>query len=44
MNVADAVQGIVDRLLAVGIRATLDERDLNPPCVYVAPPAGTSTW
>jgi len=42
VNVADAVQGIVDRLLAVGIRATLDERDINPPCVYVAPPP--ITW
>ena len=39
VNVADAVQGIVDRLTAVGIRATLDERDVNPPCVFVSPPA-----
>jgi hypothetical protein len=39
VNVAGAVQGIVDRLLAVGVRAVLDERDINPPCVYVAPPA-----
>lgn len=42
MNVADAVQGVVDRLLAVGIRATADERDINPPCVYVSAPA--ITW
>ena len=39
MNVAGAVQSVVDRLVAAGIRATNDERDLNPPCVYVAPPA-----
>jgi hypothetical protein len=39
MNVAGAVQSIVDRLLAAGVRATNDERDINPPCVYVAPPA-----
>ena len=42
MDVAGAVQAVVDRLLAAGIRATLDERDINPPCVYVAPPA--LTW
>jgi hypothetical protein len=39
VNVAGAVQGVVDRLLAAGVRAVLDERDINPPCVYVAPPA-----
>jgi hypothetical protein len=39
VNVAGAVQDVVDRLLAVGIRATLDERDINPPCVFVPPPA-----
>jgi hypothetical protein len=39
VNVAGAVQAIVDRLTAVGVRAVLDERDINPPCVYVAPPA-----
>ena len=38
MNVAGAVQEIVDRLTAVGLRAVQD-RDINPPCVYVAPPA-----
>jgi hypothetical protein len=42
VNVADAVQGVLDRLLAVGIRATNDERDINPPCVFVGPPA--ITW
>jgi hypothetical protein len=39
VNIADAVTSVVDRLTAAGIRATMDERDLNPPCVYVAPPA-----
>ena len=38
MDVAGAVQSVVDRLLAAGIRATNDERDINPPCVFVAPP------
>jgi hypothetical protein len=42
VNVAAAVQGVLDRLLAVGIRATNDERDINPPCVFVGPPA--ITW
>lgn len=42
MDVAGAVQSVVDRLTAAGVRATLDERDINPPCVYVAPPA--LTW
>lgn len=39
MDIAAAVQSVVDRLTAVGIRAVLDERDINPPAVYVAPPA-----
>ena len=39
VNVAGAVAEVVERLTAAGIRATNDERDLNPPCVYVAPPA-----
>ena len=38
VDVAGAVQSVVDRLTAAGVRATLDERDINPPCVYVAPP------
>jgi len=41
MDVAGAVQAVVDRITAAGVRATLDERDINPPCVYVAPPAVT---
>lgn len=39
MDIAGAVQSVVDRLTAAGIRAVLDERDINPPAVYVAPPA-----
>jgi hypothetical protein len=38
VNVAGAVQALVDRLHAAGVRATLDDRDINPPCVFVAPP------
>jgi len=41
IDVAGAVQSVVDRLTAGGVRATLDERDITPPCVYVAPPAVT---
>ena len=39
MNVADAVADVLGRLTAAGIRASNDERDINPPCVYVSPPA-----
>ena len=39
VDVALAVSDVVGRLTAGGVRATLDERDINPPCVYVAPPA-----
>jgi hypothetical protein len=39
VNVADAVADVVGRLTAAGIRATNDERDINPPCVYISPPA-----
>lgn len=41
MNLDAAAQVIVERLKAAGIRATLDERDINPPCVYVRPPGLT---
>jgi hypothetical protein len=41
MDIAGAVAGVLDRLTVAGIRATLDERDINPPCVYVPPPAVT---
>ena len=39
MDIAGAVQSVVDRLTAAGVRATLDERDINPPCVFISPPA-----
>ena len=39
MDLAEAVAEVVARLTAAGIRATGDERDINPPCVYVGPPA-----
>ena len=38
VDIAAATRAVVDRLTAAGIRATLDERDLNPPAVYVGPP------
>lgn len=38
MRLDEAAQVIVDRLKSQGIRATTDERDINPPCVYVRPP------
>jgi len=42
MDLSGATQAVVDRLLTAGIAATADERDVNPPCVFVAPP--TVTW
>lgn len=44
-----AAAAIVAQLAAAGIRATVDERDLNPPCVWVGPPTlswrfGKGTW
>lgn len=38
-TLADAVHEVLDRLTAAGVRATDDERNLNPPAVFVAPPA-----
>lgn len=35
MDIDLALQQIVDDLKVAGIRATLDERDVNPPCVFV---------
>ena len=48
-DVAGAAAAIVTRLAAAGVRASIDERDLNPPCVWVAPPSitwrfGQATW
>jgi hypothetical protein len=38
MNLDHAAAVIVNTLQAAGLRATVDERDINPPCVYVRPP------
>lgn len=38
MDLAQAAQAIVDRLTDAGVRASVDERDLNPPAVFVGPP------
>jgi hypothetical protein len=39
VDIAGATRAVVDRLTAAGLRATLDERDVNPPAVYVGPPS-----
>lgn len=44
-----AAAALVAQLSAAGVRATVDERDLNPPCVWVGPPTlswrfGKGTW
>lgn len=39
MDLAAAMQSVVDELVAGGLRATVDGRNLNPPCVQVRPPA-----
>ena len=39
MNLADANAAVVARFTAAGARATSDERDVNPPCVFVPAPA-----
>ncbi len=53
MSVYERAETIVELLTAAGIRATLDPRNINPPCVYVREPelaydvyAGhtTATW
>jgi hypothetical protein len=41
MNLDAAAAAIVADLHAAGIRATVDERELNTPAVFVAPPALT---
>jgi len=48
-DVDAAAAAIVARLVAAGVRASIDERDLNPPAVWVAPPTmswrfGKGTW
>lgn len=53
MNVYTRALDLVDTITAAGIRATLDQRNVNPPCVLVTMPtvaydlhAGylTTTW
>lgn len=49
MDLQAAAQAVVDKLMAAGIQATVDERDLNPPAVLVAVPLltyrfGKSCW
>lgn len=40
IDLAGEVAAVIDRLKAGGVgRATADLRDVNPPCVYVPPPA-----
>jgi len=38
MDIADAMQGLADKLTAGGVRATIDGRDVNPPCALIAAP------
>lgn len=38
-SVTAAMTAITDRLNAAGIRAVVDERDVNPPCALLRPPA-----
>lgn len=38
MDIYAAAVAVVDKLVADGVRATLDGRDLNPPAVLVRPP------
>jgi len=41
MDIAAAAQDLLDRLDAAKIRASVDSRDLNPPCVQLRPPTLT---
>lgn len=38
MDLAGAVQDVVDRLVAGGVRAVASAQDVNPPCILVRPP------
>jgi len=38
-GIAAVQDAVVALLTAAGIRAVVDTRDVNPPCVFVAPPA-----
>jgi hypothetical protein len=39
VGLVDIVQAYVDALNAAGIRATMDPRNVNPPCVLLNPPS-----
>jgi hypothetical protein len=41
VDIYAAAAAVVDQLVAAGVRATLDGRDLNPPAVLVRPPTVT---
>lgn len=40
-DLAGVVSAVVDKLTAAGLTACADQRDLNPPAVYVTPPVVT---
>ena len=42
VDVAAVVLEVAGKLEAAGLRVAVDQRDVNPPCVYVAPP--TVSW
>src|SRR6478609_8238121 len=49
VDLQGAAQAVVDRLMAAGVQATVDERDLNPPAVLVTVPLlsyrfGKESW
>jgi hypothetical protein len=39
VDLEQAMQSVVDRLEAGGVRAYVDARDANPPCVLLRPPS-----
>jgi len=41
MSLASATAEVLAVFTAAGVRAVDDARDINPPCVYVMPPAGS---
>jgi hypothetical protein len=41
ITIYQAMADLADVLTAGGVRAALDTRDLNPPCVLITPPAVT---
>lgn len=41
VGIAAVQDAVLARLLAADIRAVVDKRDVNPPCVFVGPPVLT---